>query len=86
MSSTTAKPETRQPAPKRARTRTSSRKADAANAMTSDRIAADLAAFRKSGGKIEVLGNTKVFQSMGPMASASKAKATATKAPVKKRA
>ena len=86
MSSTSAKPQTRQPSAKRARTRSSSRKADGANALTSERIADDLAAFRKSGGKIEVLGNTKVFKSMGPMAAASKAKAAAKKAPVKKRA
>lgn len=87
MSSTNAKPQSHQPSAKRARTRSSSRKADGANALTSERIADDLAAFRKSGGKIEVLGNTKVFQSMGPMAAASKAKAaSAKKAPVKKRA
>lgn len=85
MSSTNAKPQT-QPSAKRARTRSSSRKAESANALTSERIAADLAAFRKGGGKIEVLGNTKVFQSMGPMAAASKAKAATKKAPVKKRA
>ena len=85
MSSTNATPQTRQPATRR--TRTSSRKTNAASMLTSERIAADLAAFRKSGGKIEVLGNTKVFQSMGPMAAASKAKAaSAKKAPVKKRA
>jgi len=87
MSSTNAKPQTPQPSAKRARTRSSTRKADSANALTSERIADDLAAFRKGGGKIEVLGNTKVFKSMGPMAAASKAKTdSAKKAPVKKRA
>lgn len=85
MSSTNAKPQTRQPTAKRARTR-STRKADSANSLTSERIADDLATFRKGGGKIEVLGNTKVFKSMGPMAAASKAKTAAKKAPVKKRA
>ena len=48
-----------------------------------------MAAFRKSGGKIEVLGNTKVFKSVGPMSSSSKSKAAAAKkkkAAAKKRA
>ncbi len=34
------------------------RKQNASTAINSASIAADLAAFRKSGGKIEVLGNT----------------------------
>lgn len=83
MSTTNAKPQTRQPAAQR-RTR-ASRKTAAASMLTSERIAADLAAFRKNGGKIEVLGNTKVFKSAGPMRSATK-KAAARKTPAKKRA
>lgn len=84
MSSTNTQPQTRQPAAKR-RSRASSRKNSAATMLTSERIAADLAAFRKAGGKIEVLGNTKVFKSAGPMRSATK-KTAARKAPAKKRA
>lgn len=38
--------------------RTSSGAASAAAHLDSQRIAADLAAFKKSGGRIEVLGNT----------------------------
>lgn len=84
MSTTNAKPQTRQPAAQR-RTRSSARKNAAASMLTSERIAADLAAFRKDGGKIEVLGNTKVFKTAGPMGSASK-KTAARKVPAKKRA
>lgn len=84
MSSTNAKTQTRQPAAQR-RTRTSRKNTAAASMLTSERIAADLAAFRKNGGKIEVLGNTKVFKSAGPMRSASK-KTAARKTPAKKRA
>lgn len=87
--STSAKPQTRQPAATR-RGRGSTRVSDRALSLTSERIAADVAAFRKSGGKIEVLGNTKVFKSVGPMSSSSKTKAAAAKkkkaAPAKKRA
>src|SRR5690606_3372397 len=79
MSSTNAKPQTRQPAAQRG-TRTSRKNTAAASMLTSERIAADLAAFRKNGGKIEVLGNTKVFKSAGPMLSASK-KTAARKTP-----
>jgi len=38
--------------------RTSTSKASSAAHLTSQRIAADLASFKKSGGRIEVLGNT----------------------------
>lgn len=76
--SKTASTKTRQPAASRTRRRSTGRKSDRDAALTSERIAADLAAFRKSGGKIEVLGNTKVFQSVGPMAS-SRAKKAAKK-------
>lgn len=87
--STSAKPQSRQPSAARSRTRSSSRKNERGASLTSERIAADLAAFRKDGGKIEVLGNTKVFKSVGPMAASSKTKAAAAKkaaAPAKKRA
>lgn len=52
--STSARP--RASAPLR-RSGTSSASSSAAH-LTSQRIAADLAAFKKSGGRIEVLGNT----------------------------
>lgn len=73
---------TPKPAPRR---RASGRKSERNASLTSERIAADLTAFRKDGGKIEVLGNTKVFKSFGPMATSKKA---AKKAPAaaKKRA
>src|SRR5699024_9059864 len=64
--STSAKTQSRQPTATRARTRTSARKGDRSTSLTSERIADDLAAFRKDGGKIEVLGNTQVFKSIGP--------------------
>ncbi len=44
--------------PKAANTARVDRKQGASTAVSSASIAADLAAFRKSGGKIEVLGNT----------------------------
>ena len=69
--STNAKPQTRQPAA-RTRTRSSASKNDRGSSMTSERIAADLAAFRKDGGKIEVLGTTTQFQNTSPRRSASK--------------
>jgi len=88
--STNAQTKTRrQPSASRARTRSSGRKNDRGASVTSERIAADLAAFRKSGGKIEVLGNTKVFKNVGPMTSSSKtakAKKAAATAAAKKRA
>lgn len=86
--STNAPSKSRQPSASRTRRRTSARKGDRDTSLTSERIAADLAAFRKSGGKIEVLGNTKVFQNLGPMASSknSKAKKAAAPSAAKKRA
>lgn len=88
MSTSAKKTPTRQPSTTR-RGRGSTRVSDRALSLTSERIAADVAAFRKSGGKIEVLGNTKVFKSVGPMSSSSKSKAAAAKkkkAAAKKRA
>jgi len=41
------------------------RKQTASTAINSASIAADLAAFRKSGGKIEVLGNTLALKKAG---------------------
>ncbi|MCL7713973.1 hypothetical protein [Stenotrophomonas mori] len=47
--------------------------------LTRERIAADMAAFRKAGGEIEVLGNTP-FRSKPPAASTSAARRTAKSA------
>ena len=52
---TTATPRARASAPLR---RTSSGSSASTAHLTSQRIAADLATFKKSGGRIEVLGNT----------------------------
>ncbi|MGY0559307.1 MULTISPECIES: hypothetical protein [unclassified Luteimonas] len=79
--STDAKPQTQKPAA-RTRTRTSGRKNDRGSSLTSERIADDLAAFRKDGGKIEVLGTTTNFKNTSPMRSASKTART-KKAPAK---
>ncbi|MEN1940724.1 hypothetical protein WCE41_06640 [Luteimonas sp. MJ246] len=54
--STTAPARARASAP--LRRSSSSRANSAATHLTSQRIAADLASFKKSGGRIEVLGNT----------------------------
>ena len=43
-----------------ARRRAASRVKDANNGITSESIAADLAAFRKEGGRIDVLGTTPI--------------------------
>lgn len=40
------------------------------NAITHERLAADLEAFRKAGGRIEVLGVTRTFKNIGPDADA----------------
>lgn len=37
-----------------------------APSMSHERIASDIAAFRRAGGKVEVLGNTPVLRSVGP--------------------
>ena len=57
MQAKAAKPRTTSPAPLR-RSNTSK---GASFHITSESIAADLAAFRKQGGRIEVLGNTRVL-------------------------
>ena len=44
----------------------SSRKPADRNAITHERIAADLEDFRKAGGKIEVLGVTRTLKKIGP--------------------
>ncbi len=41
------------------------------SAITHERLAADLEAFRKAGGEIEVLGVTRTLQRIGPDAEAS---------------
>lgn len=48
----------------------SSRKPADRNAITHERIAADLEAFRKAGGKIEVLGVTRSLKKIDPEADA----------------
>lgn len=61
MSRSNSKTASPQPAPRASaplRRRGSSSASSNAMQMTSQRIAADLAAFKKSGGRIEVLGNT----------------------------
>ncbi|WP_066097274.1 hypothetical protein [Xanthomonas massiliensis] len=50
------------PATKSSFTARSSRSGAHGQPLTSERIAADLAAFRKSGGRIEVLGNTQALK------------------------
>ena len=47
------------------------RKAKEAPTVTSERISADIEAFRKTGGQIEVLGVTRSLQRIGPDADAS---------------
>ena len=46
------------------------RKPTERNAMTHERIAADLEAFRKAGGRIEVLGITRALKKIDPEADA----------------
>ncbi len=53
------------------------RKSKQAPTLSHDRIAADIAAFRKAGGKVEVLGNTPLQRRATPAAAAP---ATATAA------
>ena len=54
------------------------KEADPARGVTSERIAADLVAFRKAGGRIEVLGVTRVLTHLD---AAGPAPAAATPAP-----
>ena len=63
-----AKPRTTSPAPLR-RSNTSK---GASFHITSESIAADLAAFRKQGGRIEVLGNTPLHANVSAFRSTSK--------------
>ncbi len=42
------------------------RKSKQAPTLSHDSIAADIAAFRKAGGKVEVLGNTRVLKNITP--------------------
>lgn len=48
----------------------SERKSKQAPSMSHDRIAADIAAFRKAGGKVEVLGNTPIQRRVTPATGA----------------
>lgn len=54
----TTTPKTRTSAPLRRRSTGSAKNAN--NGITSETIADDLAAFRKDGGRVEVLGNTPI--------------------------
>lgn len=76
------------PAPK-APLPTAERKSKQAPTLSHDRIAADIAAFRKAGGKVEVLGNTPLQRKAGPAtgaaAAARPAAAAATAAPARTR-
>lgn len=56
--------------PKPATQPTTERKSKQAPSMSHDRIAADIAAFRKAGGKVEVLGNTPIQRRAAPAAAA----------------
>ncbi len=49
----------------------------ASSALTRERIAHDLAAFRKAGGRIEVLGNTPVFSRLATPGADTKARRSA---------
>lgn len=79
------------PAPVLPPTKTShlftSRKGDSRSAITHERLAADLAAFRKAGGKIEVLGVTPALRRIDPIANSAQATAAAVvpAAPAKRR-
>ena len=62
--------------PKPATQPTAERKSKQAPSMSHDRIAADIAAFRKAGGKVEVLGNTPIQRRAAPAAATGTAAAT----------
>nr|WP_325048462.1 hypothetical protein [Dyella psychrodurans] len=47
----------------------SATRATSDKALTSERIASDIAAFNKAGGRIEVLGNTPFLRKPGPAES-----------------
>lgn len=47
-----------------------SKSSDRGTEMTRERIASDLAAFQKAGGRIEVLGNTRVLKPSEAIAAA----------------
>jgi hypothetical protein len=74
------------PAPVLAPTKTShlftSKKGDSRSAITHERLAADLAAFRKAGGKIEVLGVTPALRRIDPIANSGQATAATAAAVV----
>lgn len=54
------------------------RKPKQAPSLSHDRIAADIAAFRKAGGKVEVLGTTRVLKNITPSEVAKTAPRPAT--------
>ena len=82
MSRSTAKktPTTATAAPHRRTTPSSSARAAGAAQLTSQRIAADLAAFKKAGGRIEVLGNTPLRPFAGRASATRQATSSASKA------
>ncbi|WP_394000093.1 hypothetical protein ACF3M1_09540 [Luteimonas sp. WGS1318] len=64
---------------------TAERKSKQAPALSHDRIAADIAAFRKAGGKVEVLGNTPIQRRVTPAAGNAAAATPAAAAPARAR-
>ena len=78
-------------APPMAPTKTShlfgGKKSDGRSAITHERLAADMEAFRKAGGKIEVLGVTQALRRIDPIGNAAQPAAapTAAPAPAKRR-
>ena len=54
-------------------------------ALTSDSIAADMDAFRRAGGTIEIMGTTNTLLKIGQVSAASSSPAKADKSPAKAR-
>ena len=57
------------------------KKSDGRSAITHERLAADMEAFRKAGGKIEVLGVTPALRRIDPIGGAAQPAAPAAPAP-----
>lgn len=77
------------PAPAMAPTKTShlfgAKKSDARSAITHERLAADIEAFRKAGGKIEVLGVTQALRRIDPIGGVAQSVPPPVPAPAKRR-
>ncbi|WP_235974272.1 hypothetical protein [Luteimonas deserti] len=71
---------TKPAAPQKAPLPTAERKSKQAPTLSHDRIAADIAAFRKAGGKVEVLGNTPIQRRVTPASGAAVTPAVAAPA------